>query len=67
MPLEEALAPLTRNVADLLRLHQKGWLAVGMDADLLILDDDLTIRDVMARGAWHVRHHETVRRGIYEE
>lgn len=67
VPLGEALAPLTSNVADLLRLRQKGRLAVGMDADILVLGEDLSVRDVMARGAWHVRDHRTVRVGLYEE
>ncbi|MFA3916685.1 beta-aspartyl-peptidase [Ruegeria hyattellae] len=66
VPLEEALAPLTCNVADLLKLHHKGRLAVGMDADLVILDGDLGVRDVMARGKWHMQDHQTVRRGMYE-
>ncbi|MCL6284219.1 amidohydrolase family protein [Ruegeria sp. 2012CJ41-6] len=66
VPLDEALAPLTHNVADLLKLHHKGRLAVGMDADLVILDGDLDVRDVMARGNWHLRDHQTVRRGMYE-
>ncbi|WP_120634252.1 beta-aspartyl-peptidase [Ruegeria sp. EL01] len=66
VPLAEALTPLTRNVADLLKLHHKGRLAVGMDADLVILDGDLGVRDVMARGKWHVQDHQTVRRGMYE-
>ena len=53
VPLETALPAFTSNVAELLRLHQKGRLAAGMDADLVVLDDQNGIRDVMARGAWH--------------
>ncbi|NRB17835.1 MAG: beta-aspartyl-peptidase [Rhodobacteraceae bacterium] len=65
--LGEALAPLTSNVADLLKLRQKGRLAVGMDADILVLGKDLSVQDVMARGQWHVRDHKSVRLGTYEE
>lgn len=67
VPLAEALAPLTSNVADLLKLRQKGRLAIGMDADLLVLNGDLGIQDVMARGAWHVQDHQAVRLGAYED
>lgn len=66
VPLSEALAPFTANVADLLKLRRKGRLAEGMDADLLVLSDDLTIRHVMARGSWHIRDGQVVRRGTYE-
>ena len=65
--LSEALAPLTSNVADLLKLRQKGRLAVGMDADILVLGNDLSVRDVMARGQWHIRDQKPVRLGTYEE
>lgn len=66
LDLEEALGPLTCNVADLLKLGQKGRLAVGKDADLLVLEQDLSLRDVMARGQWHVRDHQPVRLGTFE-
>lgn len=67
VPLSEALAPLTSNVADLLKLNQKGRLKVGMDADLVVLDENTAVRHVMARGEWHVRDGQIVRRGMYEQ
>lgn len=63
---EELLPPFTSNVADLLRLPRKGRIAAGNDADLLVLDEHGAIRDVMCRGAWHVRSGEVVRRGTFE-
>ena len=54
-PLDQVLPPFTTNVALLLRLAHKGKIAVGADADLVVLDDEHQIRDVMARGVWHVR------------
>ncbi|WP_371170823.1 beta-aspartyl-peptidase [Aliiroseovarius sp. 2305UL8-7] len=66
VPLSEALAPFTSNVADLLKLRRKGRLATGMDADLVVLNEDLGIRHVMARGEWHIRDGQAVRYGTYE-
>lgn len=67
MPLSEALAPFTSNVADLLKLHRKGRLKTGNDADLVVLDENLAVRHVMARGEWHVRDGQIARRGMYEQ
>ncbi|MCP5073892.1 MAG: beta-aspartyl-peptidase [Rhodobacteraceae bacterium] len=64
--LAEALAPLTCNVADLLKLRRKGRLCVGNDADLVILNENLLVTDVMALGAWHVRNSDAIRVGTYE-
>lgn len=64
--LEQVLPPFTSNVADLLRLPRKGRLAVGHDADLLVLDKSGAICDVMCRGAWHQRDGKTVKRGMFE-
>lgn len=66
MPLEQALPPFTSNPARLLLLPGKGHLGEGADADILVLDDDGGVRDVMARGRWHVRDGRTVVRGMFE-
>jgi beta-aspartyl-dipeptidase (metallo-type) len=66
VPLAEALAPFTSNPARLLRLPAKGQVAVGADADLVVLDPDGGITDVMARGVWHVREGALVRRGTFD-
>lgn len=66
IPLETALPALTSNVADLLRLPRKGRIAAGNDADLVVLDDAHGVRDVMARGVWHVREGMAQRRGTFE-
>ncbi|HEX2451887.1 MAG TPA: beta-aspartyl-peptidase [Gemmatimonadales bacterium] len=64
--LEQALPPFTANPAGLLRLCTKGRIAVGMDADLLVLDAKGGIHDVMARGRWHVRHGRAEVRGPFQ-
>jgi beta-aspartyl-dipeptidase (metallo-type) len=66
VPLEQALPPFTASPGELLRLPGKGRLGGGVDADLVVLDRDLEIRDVMARGRWHVRAGAAVRRGRFE-
>ncbi len=67
VPMPEALAPLTSNVADLLKLHREGRLNVGMDADLVVLDENTAVRHLMAWGEWHVRDGQMARRGMYEQ
>lgn len=64
--LAQILPMLTSNVADLLKLENKGRIAEGFDADLIVLDDDFNIRDVMAMGRWHKRHGEVVMKGTFE-
>ena len=66
VPLEQALPPFTSNPGELLRLPGKGRLGAGVDADLVVIGKDLEIREVMARGRWHVRGGVPVRRGRFE-
>jgi len=66
LALEQALPACTSNVATLMRLHSKGRIAPGLDADLLVLDDQLNVQHVMARGEWHVRDGKQVVLGNYE-
>ena len=64
--LDDVLPLFGRNVARLLRLRGKGEIAVGHDADLLILDDRLHVDAVFARGRLLVRDAEPCVRGPFE-
>lgn len=68
--LERALLPFTTNVAAELRLSRKGRIAVGNDADLLVLEkggpEGPRIRDVMARGRFLVKGGQQIVWGRFE-
>lgn len=53
--LEEAIKPITENPARILKLTGKGGIALERDADLVVLDSDLQIDMVMARGKLAVK------------
>ena len=46
--------------------HWASGLVPGSDADLVVLDENGAVRDVMARGRWHVREGRAVIRGTFE-
>lgn len=65
--LEKALSFMTSNVASILGIYpQKGCLKPGSDADLLILDKDLTIDTVIARGEILLYRKKLLRYGIFD-
>lgn len=66
LSLAEALPAFTSNVAALLRLGDRGRIATGRIADLLVLDDEHGISDVMVGGNWHVRDGRSLVRGPFE-
>jgi N-acetylglucosamine-6-phosphate deacetylase len=54
IPLPTAVAAASRNPLALLGVTDRGRLTAGHAADLVELDDDLTVRRVMRDGAWVV-------------
>jgi beta-aspartyl-dipeptidase (metallo-type) len=65
-PLEKALLPITKNVAQILKLTDKGTLSVGMDADIVLLDQDLNIDTVIAKGKILMLSKEQIVKGTFE-
>jgi len=64
--LETALAAVTANPARILGLAGKGHLVQKGDADLVVLDEDLRVRHVIARGRHLVADSEPLMLGRYE-
>ena len=50
LPLEKAVRLVSTNAADFYKFSRKGRIAAGKDADLILLDKDLALKDVFARG-----------------
>ena len=66
VPMEQALTLVTRNVAEALEIAPvKGCLAEGSDADLILLNEDLTFHTVMAKGRIMMENGVVKERGYY--
>ena len=61
------LRPVTSNPARALKVPRKGALKVGFDADAVVLDADLKVRDVFAKGRTMVREATVVVKGVFEK
>ena len=67
MSLEEALSLGTRNVAKALEVYpKKGAVHVGSDADVLVLNGDLSMNTVIARGSLMMQDGVLLKKGTYE-
>jgi len=64
--LETSLKVLTSNVATILKLSGKGFIAPGMDADLLFLDSGIKMTHLLAMGKWVVKDGVVIKKGTYE-
>ena len=65
--IESALQFLTTNVAKALNLYpKKGVLSEGADADILLLDKNMDIQTVIAKGKLMMHKGEILEKGTYE-
>ena len=68
MDLSEALTFATSNTAHSLELFpRKGCVRVGADADLLLMQDDLSLDMVMAQGKMMMQDGVLLKKGTYEK
>lgn len=66
LDVSQALALVTANTADALRLSHKGRIAPGRDADLLLLDADHSIRHAFALGRQTVGDGQLLVTGTFD-
>lgn len=68
VPLSQAILPSTETVAKALGLaSRKGSLAVGYDADLILLDDQLNMDTVLAGGVVMMNGGTVLKKGTFEK
>ncbi len=66
IPLETAIAVITSNPAKNLKLHNKGSIRAGKDADFVILGKDFDIVTVIAKGKTMIKDKEVIVKGTFE-
>ena len=64
--VEDAVRPITVAPARALGMKQKGELAEGFDADLVLYDDCLNIDAVFAKGRPMMWNKEVLAKGVFE-
>lgn len=64
--LETALRAITCNPAKILKLKNKGKIEANMDADICLLDENLDVDTVIAKGKIMVQDKKPVVYGIFE-
>lgn len=68
LALEDALMPVTANPARLLKLGNKGKIAEGADADLILADENtLELKTVMAKGILMLLEQKILMKGTFEQ
>ena len=65
LKLQDAIKPLTVNPAIFYKLHQKGEIQTGKDADLLLLDENLNVTDSFAMGRMMMANKKLIARGTF--
>ncbi len=67
LPLDRAVRLFSTNAAEFYKLAGKGRIAPGADADLVLVDKDLALTDVFARGRRMVAGGRLLVRGTFSE
>ncbi len=67
LPLDRAVRLFSTNAADFYKLAGKGRIAPGADADLVLVDKDLALTDVFARGRRMVAGGRLLARGTFSD
>lgn len=67
LELEKAIRVSTSNVADILKLRNKGRIAVGKDADLVLINDNFEIIHCVAMGTMMMKDKVLLKKGSYEQ
>jgi beta-aspartyl-dipeptidase (metallo-type) len=67
IPLQTALMVSTCNPAQILKLKNKGRIRVGMDADMILLDQDLKLMSVFAMGQQMMEKGVLLKKGAYDK
>jgi beta-aspartyl-dipeptidase (metallo-type) len=67
LDLSMALRPFTSNVSRVLGLPEKGRIDVGCDADITVLDGDMNVHSVIARGRVMIDGGRAVVKGTFED
>lgn len=66
LDIEKAIKVSTSNIADVLKLKNKGNLKVGSDADLILINKDFEIAYFIALGCIMTRDYKIMKKGSYE-
>ncbi len=66
IPLEKALRAITCNPAKILKFKNKGRIEVNMDADICLLNAELDIDTVIAKGKLMVEDKKPIVYGVFE-
>jgi beta-aspartyl-dipeptidase (metallo-type) len=67
IPIDIALYPFTKNPANILKLNNLGNIELDKQADILIMNKDLSIDYVLCKGKTLVQHGKAVRFGTFEK
>jgi beta-aspartyl-dipeptidase (metallo-type) len=65
LKLEDALRPFATNATDFYKLARKGRIAEGLDADVLILNENLELDTVIAGGRRMMENGKVIARGTF--